>query len=214
MSRTRIVQTFTIPQQSALLAATGGRGRDYVLYTMALDTGLREHELVALNCGDVYQGDRGIRDTVQLRTYKRSNPDERQQVVALATPEVRAALRSYRAWKERHGQSVAPDAPLFVSAKRGTRLSTRGVRERFAYWLAAAGIPAELGLSFHALRHTACTAVQRSSGNQRVTQAFARHASLASTEIYMHVTVAEDVAQALAIARPSGRMPARRVTRR
>lgn len=201
----RIPQTLTATQQNSLLEVTSRQGRrDFVLYTLALDTGLREHECVALNCGDVYIGDGAVRPTIQLRTYKRSNYDETQQVVVLATPEVRKALAAFRTWKVRQGQSVAAEAPLFMSAKGGARLSTRGVRDRFAHWLAVAGIPAaeREQLSFHALRHTACTQVQRQHKDPRLTQAFARHASLESTQIYMHCSI-DDVAAVLATVRPS-----------
>lgn len=180
----RIPQTLTAAQYDALLATTGKQAatlRDHTLYTLALGTALREHELVALDVADV----RGV-DRIALRTYKRSNPDERRQVVMLPA-HLQAAAKRFVAWKERRGESTAADAPLFVS-RNGKRLSTRMVRHGFGVWLAAAGIPVA-GLTFHSLRHTACTMFYQEAGDLAATQRFARHASIESTVIYTHVSL-------------------------
>lgn len=196
MPSKRIPVTMTPGQVDVLLAATTryrGDLRDYVLYTLALQTGLRSHELAALNCGDVYTLERPYdpRMVCQLRVYKETGHDELQSVPLRL--HVRAVLQRYRMWKLRNGQSVATDAPLFLS-QRGSRLTTRGMRYSFAEWLVTADIPPEVRakLTFHSLRHTACTQFYKIARDPRATQRFARHAAWASTEIYTHVSV-EDV---------------------
>lgn len=54
-------RTLTEREQRALLKVTGEHRagyRDHVLYAMALGTGLREHELIALTVGDVFRDGR------------------------------------------------------------------------------------------------------------------------------------------------------------
>ncbi len=65
-------------EQAQLLAATGqrrGAFRDHILLSLALGTGLREHELVALDVGDVMDSDGKVRRRVDLRVFKRSCQD-------------------------------------------------------------------------------------------------------------------------------------------
>ena len=60
---TRTPRTLTEREQRALLKVTGEHRagyRDHVLYAMALGTGLREHELIALSVGDVVGPDRRV----------------------------------------------------------------------------------------------------------------------------------------------------------
>jgi len=192
MASKRIPVIMTPEQVDALLAATTrwhGDLRDYVLFTLALQTGLRCHELAALNCGDVFQAEQPFypRGVCELRVYKRTGHHAAQSVPL--REHVRAVLARFRMWKRRNGQSVAPGAPLFVS-QFGTRLSERMMRHRFGQWLDWAGIPRGQ-LTFHSLRHTACTQFYRACRDPRATQAFARHAAWTSTVIYTHVSTGD-----------------------
>ena len=119
-------KTLTDRETALLLRTTGERRggfRDHLLFSMALGTALREHELVALDMRDVYDDEGTPRRRVVLRTFKRSNPDRNMQQVLL-NETVRAKLVKYRGWKMRHGEAVDGDAPVFVS-RHGKRLSTR-----------------------------------------------------------------------------------------
>ncbi len=176
-------KTLTDLEKTLLLKVTGQRRagfRDHMIYSLALGTGLREHELAALNIGDVFNDNNNPKRMVQLRVYKRSNDNPDAQVVILPDS-ARAKLEKYRTWKRHKGQDVTPDAPLFISRK-GNRISTRQIRHSFGIWQERAGF--ERRLSFHSLRHTACAAVQKLEGDLRKTQWFARHRSPVSTSIY------------------------------
>src|SRR5258706_2639576 len=123
-------RTFTDHETDLLLRKTGERRggfRDHLLFAIALGTGLREHEIVALNVGDFFDETGALARRLQLSIFKRSNDDENLQQVHLTSPRLRAKLEKFRQWKMRKGESVAPDAPLFVSRK-SNRLSTRQVR--------------------------------------------------------------------------------------
>jgi integrase/recombinase XerC len=181
-------KTLSEAEQARLLQVTGEhrRGyRDHVIIAIALGTGLREHEIAALDVGDIANEQGRVRRRVRLRVFKRSNSDlELQQVVLSET--LRAKLRHYLGWLERHGRSLAPGEPLFVSRK-GNRLSTRQMRTLFAKWQERAGF--ERHYSFHSLRHAACTNHYRQTKDLRLTQLFARHKSAASTERYTHPSI-------------------------
>jgi integrase/recombinase XerC len=176
-------RTMTEGEQRALLKVSGdhARGfRDHLIFSVALGTALREHEILALNVGDVFGPDGKPRRRVQLRVFKRSNDDESMQEVILPD-NLRAKLDKYWGWKKRRDEGLDADAPLFVS-RNGNRLSSRQLRHLFHQWQARAGF--ERRLSFHAMRHTALTTVYRKSRDIRLTQRVARHKSIGSTIRY------------------------------
>ena len=183
---TRAPRTLSEREQRALLAVTGQHKdgfRDHVVFSVALGTALREHEILALNIGDVFDGDRARR-RVQLQVFKRSNDDASTQEVLLPD-NVRAKLDKLLLWKRQAGERLDADAPVFVSRK-GNRLSTRQLRHAFKQWQARAEF--DRPFHFHALRHTACTNLYRASRDIRLTQRFARHKAITSTAIYTHPT--------------------------
>ena len=180
-------KTFTDRETDLLLRVTGDRRggfRDHLLISMALGTGLREHELVGLNVGDVFDDAGVAKHRVQLEVFKRSN-DNRDQQQILLNKTLRAKLTKYRSWKMRAGESVAADAPLFVSRKHA-RLSTRQFRRLIHVWQQRAGIEADLGV--HGLRHTACSNVYRDKRCIKAVARFARHASTRSSDRYTHIS--------------------------
>lgn len=198
-SVTRPARTLTDKEQRSLLEVTGQHRagyRDHMLFALALATGLREHELVGLDMGDVYGPTDKAKQRLRLRVYKRSNADAQLQEAMLG-PVIRAKLDKFRAWKAAVGQDVGPKAPLFVS-QRGTRLACRSVRYVFGLWQKRARF--ESPFNFHALRHTACSNLYRQTKDLRLTQRFARHKSPVSTARYTHGSD-EDMAAAVALLR-------------
>ena len=176
-------RTLTDAEQARLLKVTGehARGfRDHVLLSFALGTALREAELLALNVGEVFGADGKARRRVQLRVFKRSNDDESMQEVVLPDP-LRTKLEKLWRWKKQRGESLEPDAPLFVS-RRGLRLSSRQLRNLFHVWQERAGFEREM--SFHSTRHSSLTNVYRRTRDIRLTQRVARHKSITSTIRY------------------------------
>lgn len=182
----RAPRTLTEREQKALLRVTGehrARYRDHVLFALALGTGLRSHELLALDVGDVFDAAGRPRRRVALRVFKGDGrgPDDGQEVLLSET--LRAKLLRLRQWKVQRGESVEPAAPLFLS-QRGTRLSGRQLRHAFACWQERAGF--ERHVSLHALRHSSCSAIYAQTKDLRLTQRFARHKSVVTTMLYTH----------------------------
>jgi len=178
-------KTLTELEQRLLLKTSGEHRdgfRDHVIFSLALGTGLREHEILALNMGDVFGPDGKARRRIELAVFKRSSEEPAHQEVVLPDA-VRAKLDKLRGWKRREGQSLESDAPVFVS-RLGKRLSTRQLRHLFHLWQERAGF--ERRLSFHSLRHSACSNIYRRTKDIRLTQRFARHKSILTTSIYAH----------------------------
>lgn len=176
-------RTLTEVELARLLKVTGEHRegfRDHLIFAVALGTGLREHELAALDVGDVLHDDGRVRRRVALRTFKRSSSEPATQEVFL--PDAAwYKLSKFVGWKRTSGESLAPDAPLFIS-RRGTRIATRTLRYLFRLWQERAGF--DRAFSFHALRHTALTNAYRSSRDIRLVQRMARHKSVDTTTIY------------------------------
>jgi integrase/recombinase XerC len=178
------VTHLTEAEQKALLRVTGQHKdgfRDHVLFAMALGTGLREHELLALNVGDVLAGGKARR-RLTLRVFKRSARDQAPQEVMLGET-LRAKLEKLVEVNSSRGLPTGEDCPVFVS-REGGRLSARQARHAFTEWQKRAGF--ERHLHFHSLRHTACTNLYAATKDIRLTQRFARHKKITTTSIYTH----------------------------
>ena len=192
-SRGRPHRTLTAAQQRRLLELTDTAAdyRDHVLFAFALGTGLRRAELLALELGDVFDGERRALEQFELRVFKRCTDSPAPQDV-FPPVELRRKLERFSRWKKRRGQSTAASAPLFMA--RDGRLSARGVAYVFAKWRAAAGLPP--ATTFHVLRHTFCQNVyEGSNGDIRLVMRVARHADIATSSIYAQPS-AERIAQA------------------
>jgi integrase/recombinase XerC len=176
-------RTMTAIEQARLLKVTGEHRdgfRDHIILSLALGTALREHELAALDVGDVLRDDGRVRRRFTLRTFKRSTSAPANQDVFLPDSAWHK-LAKFIQWKRTQGESLDPAAPLFVS-RRGQRIAKRTLRYLFRRWQQRAGF--DRLYNFHSLRHSALSAVQREKGDIRLTQRVARHKSIETTSIY------------------------------
>jgi site-specific recombinase XerC len=212
-SRGRAPRALTERELELVLRVSGEhvRGfRDHVIISLAVGAGLREHEIAALNIGDVMglasegaNEHQLVRRRVQLRVWKghrrapkagaRGKPPKPQEVIL--SDETRRKLNKWL-WlisRTRNGSWAVKD-PLF-SSRENARISTRTIRAMWARWQTDAGF--ERLLPFHALRHTYVTNVYRSSGNDiRLAQRLARHGRMETTAIYAHPSEDEILAVA------------------
>ena len=153
----------------------------------ALGIGLRIHEILALNVGDVaIDGKPRLR--VRLRVAKAGRTGD-----IFLPRRLRAKVRKFLAWKARGGEGLEAGAPLFLSAQ-GRRLSKRRAQQIFATWQERAGL--DQRHTFHTLRHSAVNGHYRATGDLLLTQRFARHSSLLVTSVYLHPTD-EDLARSV-----------------
>src|SRR5207248_154640 len=131
--------------------------RDHVVLSLALGTALRQHELAALDVGDIVNESGRVRRLVTLRVFKRSSTDPAGQEVVIPDA-CWYKLTKFIDWKRVRGESLEPDAPLFVSRRR-QRIATRTLRAMFQRWQLQAGV--DRVFSFHALRHSSLTNAYR-----------------------------------------------------
>lgn len=181
-------KTLSADEQRRVLQVTGelrGGFRDHLVVSMALSAGLREHEVAALDVGDVARWSANelvIRHRVRLRTFKGCGraPGTHQEINM--PPSLRLKLRAYLEGHHHAPRSLTE--PLFRSREE-QRLSTRQIRNLWQRWQTRAGL--ERKFTFHELRHTYCTNVYRESGRDILqVQRLARHTRLETTTIYTH----------------------------
>ena len=193
-------RTLTDAERTTLLDAADSRAnmRDHMLFAVALGTGLRLHELVALEIDDVLNRKGGGRPHIELRIFKRCTDDPAPQRVEV--PEgLRWKLTQLGIWKRKRGESLEREAPLFVGRgsngrRSGSRLTRSGAHKVWLRWRAKADLPSTL--TFHALRHTYAQTIYDRTGDIEVVRAAVRHADISSTQIYARAS-AERVARAV-----------------
>lgn len=152
--------------------------RDRAILELLYGSGLRVAELCSLDVDDVDVAAARVRVTGKGR---------KQRQVPISGPAQRA-VEVYVANGRR--ELLRPDTPaaarhaLFLNA-RGGRLGPRSVRSMLARYLSAEGA-APVGP--HALRHSFATHLLDGGADLRVVQELLGHASLATSQIYTHVS--------------------------
>lgn len=148
--------------------------RDLAIMELLYATGIRVGELCALDLDDVDPGRRVVRVFGKGRK-ERSVPYGVPAGVALD-----GWLDGARAKLFRPGSGPA----LFLGA-RGARIDQRTVRRLVHARMAAVDAP---DMSPHGMRHTAATHLLEGGADLRSVQEMLGHASLATTQIYTHVS--------------------------
>ena len=151
--------------------------RDTALFETLYSTGCRISEAVSLAWGQINFETGGV-----IVTGKGS----KQRLCLLGKP-ARKALRTLRsAAAELFADGGAPATNVFLN-ERGTVFRPREAQRRMKKWLAAADLPADL--SPHKLRHSFATHLLDAGADLRSVQEMLGHSSLATTQIYTHVSV-------------------------
>lgn len=158
------------PEQAAVVL------RDALVVDLLYASGTRVAELVGLDLDDVDHGRRLLRVLGKGR---------KQRSVPFGVP----AERALRAWLATGRPVLAHDGsgPALLLGVRGGRLDPREVRR--VVHAATAAVPGAPDLGPHGLRHSAATHVLEGGADLRSVQELLGHASLATTQIYTHVTV-------------------------
>lgn len=186
-------RTLTDDEVARILRVTGEHRegfRDHMILSLALGCALRESEIVGLDVGDVTNNGRTPKRTLQLRVFKRGAGVEDAAAQRVPVPD--GTYYKLEKWLKYSAPFRASSSPLFVS-REGNRLSDRRVRSMFRGWQVEAGFANPY--HFHALRHTSLTGLYRRTRDIHLVSRFARHASIATTQIYAHVSD-EEILQA------------------
>jgi integrase/recombinase XerC len=180
LDRSQIEELF---RHAETLAADGGfRGtRDLAILELFYATGMRLAELASLNLTDIDV----VSEQVKVRGKGR-----KERIVPLGSYAVRALRRYYGERDEllsRVSTGRADRRAVFLS-QQGKRLSPRGVQLIVRRFLQALGESA--GYRVHTLRHSFATHLLDAGADLRAVQELLGHASLSTTQVYTHTSVA------------------------
>jgi integrase/recombinase XerC len=149
--------------------------RDVAMLELLYATGVRVGELVGLDIDDVDDERRLVRVLGKGR---------KERSVPYGTPAARALDR----WlaSGRPSLRVEGSGPALFLGVRGRRIDQRAVRA--LVHRRVADVPGAPDIGPHGLRHTAATHLLEGGADLRSVQELLGHASLATTQLYTHVT--------------------------
>lgn len=155
--------------------------RDRAIIELAYAAGLRISELAALAIGDL---------DLRRGEVRVLGKGRKERQTLLGEP----ARDALVAWLDRgrpvllaHPGAPADDGTVFLN-RFGAPLGVRGMRERIDRLAARAGMPD--GVSPHTLRHSFASHLLDGGADLRIVQELLGHASLATTQVYTHVSPA------------------------
>lgn len=150
--------------------------RDSAIMELLYASGIRVSELCGLDLDDVDQ---------DRRTVRVLGKGSKERVVPFGIPAGRA-LAAW--WRDGRPDVVRPGSgPALFLGARGKRIDPRTVRRVVHAKIAAAGPVPDMGP--HGLRHTAATHLLEGGADLRSVQEMLGHSSLATTQIYTHVSI-------------------------
>jgi integrase/recombinase XerC len=149
--------------------------RDVAILELLYATGIRVGELCGLDVDDV------DRERRVARVFGKGRKER-------AVPYGQPADRAIASWLEqgRPRLLVAGAGPALFLGARGRRIDQRTVRSMVHARMA--DVPGAPDLGPHGLRHTAATHLLEGGADLRSVQELLGHASMATTQIYTHVT--------------------------
>lgn len=150
--------------------------RDRAALELLYASGIRIGELAALDVDDV-DLDRNV-----VRVLGKGG---KERVVPFGGPARHALL----AWLQRGRPRLATEAsgPALLLGRRGRRVDARQIRS--AVHALLAHVPGAPDVGPHGLRHSAATHLLEGGADLRLVQELLGHASLATTQVYTHVSV-------------------------
>lgn len=149
--------------------------RDCAMVELLYATGARVSELCGLDLDDV---------NYERQTIRVLGKGDKERTIPLGAP----AMRALEAWLNGGRENLLTDKSdraVFLG-RRGKRIDQRAVRTVVYEALAALDGVERMGP--HALRHSAATHLLEGGADLRTVQEILGHASLATTQIYTHVT--------------------------
>ena len=148
--------------------------RDFAVLELLYATGIRVGECVGLDLAGLDRRNRTV------RVLGKGN---KERVVPFGAP----AARALESWLDARGQMVnAKSGDALFLGTRGARIDQRMVRTVLQRLLRH--LPDVPEISPHGLRHSAATHVLEGGADLRYVQELLGHASLATTQLYTHVS--------------------------
>ena len=151
--------------------------RDKAIFETLYSTGCRISEAIAMDWGQIDFSTGGVVVT---------GKGNKQRLCILGSSALQA-MRDLRAQAVEMWPEGGSSATRVFLNERGVPVSARDVERRMKYWLAAASLPSDI--TPHKLRHSFATHLLDGGADLRSVQEMLGHASLATTQIYTHVSV-------------------------
>ena len=148
--------------------------RDRLVLELLYGGGLRVSELTGLNYGAVDYGNGSARIL---------GKGKKERICPLGA----VAMAVLKKFRDEHAVNSGPNAPVVVTVRQ-ERLPVRAVQLLVKKYLALADLP--MDITPHKLRHSYATHLLNSGADLRAVQELLGHASLTSTQIYTHTSIA------------------------
>jgi integrase/recombinase XerD len=177
--RKRLPRTLARKEVSSLLTTlregvrAHGTGELKVAVGLMVSTGIRVGELCRLEVEDISA------DGNSLRIHGKGSRD---RIAYIADPDVRRELMQLARGRR---DAAGAKAPLFIN-RYGSKTKPQSIRTKLHRLAGNAGLVRRI--TPHMLRHTAATLLIETGVDIRIVQRLLGHSSIATTEIYTHVT--------------------------
>ena len=148
--------------------------RDRLVLELLYGGGLRVSELTGLNYGAIDYGNGSARVL---------GKGKKERICPLGT----VAMAVLTKFRDEQAKRTDPGSPVVITARQ-ERLPVRAVQLLVKKYLALADLP--MDISPHKLRHSYATHLLNSGADLRAVQELLGHASLTSTQIYTHTSIA------------------------
>jgi integrase/recombinase XerC len=151
--------------------------RDRLIVELLYATGIRVSELCGLDVDDV---------DARARVLRVLGKGNKPRTVPFGEP----ALQALTSWLAdgRPALATSTSGPALLLGARGGRIDPRQARTVVHQTMGA--VPGAPDIGPHGLRHSAATHLLEGGADLRVVQELLGHSSLATTQLYTHVTVA------------------------
>jgi len=181
MAKRNSIRYFTYEQKKRFLKTLADSKkvwRDYFMFDLMLNTGLRLSETVNLDAKDVHNG-YSSRKVLEVK-----GKGNRIRQIPL-NKIIKEHIERYIKHKKTYEQDFSLSSPLFLSRNR-RRITPRAVQLNFNRCVKVCGIDGKY--SPHALRHTVGTELMKKTNNIRKVQEFLGHKFVSTTQIYTGIT--------------------------
>lgn len=172
-------ELLSLLSQPSILAFEGRHSefiklRDQMILEILYGGGLRVSELIGLNYGDFEWNRNALRVT---------GKGKKQRVCPIG----KRAISAVRNYQETIKPKSSFNDPVIIN-RSGRRISARSIQLLLKKYLKAANLPQEL--TPHKIRHSYATHLLDNGADLRAVQEMLGHASLSTTQVYTHVSVA------------------------
>jgi integrase len=155
-------------EETATFLAAAATDRYHAVYVLALSSGLRQGEILALRWRDIGKGAVRVRGTLVRKTRTVADPktETSRRNVAVSS-NVIDALEAHRARQQAKGHPTGPDDFVFTAKSKRPVGVKNLYHHSFVPLMEAAEVPR---ISFHALRHTNASLLLDAGVNIKVIQ--------------------------------------------